>query len=73
MKYAIAYISFFDNVQHISFVEASNEVEAIRTWNKNLQDEEKLFGDFNPLGSSLEEIQTQVFDCDGAIGVKAVE
>jgi hypothetical protein len=64
-KYAVAYISFFDDDLELSMIEAESESEAAK---KRLEIE-----GFEEFPDSIEDIEQWCFDCDTSIKVLRIE
>jgi hypothetical protein len=65
LRFAISYINFFDNELKINFVEATDKRDALA------QALNALTG-IEDESSSIEELKSIAFDCDGMIEAKEV-
>lgn len=71
-KFAVGYISFFDNDLVVDIVEAEDIKSAILS-HKKLKTDDKDFAEWiNNMPDSLEDIQTEFFNSDQGIDVKEI-
>ncbi len=62
-RYAVAYMNFYDNVIEIKFVDADNEVDAVRKDGRvTLPEDSDHWG--------MEEVKEFAFNCDSCIDAK---
>lgn len=61
-RYAVAFMSFFDNDLQIKFVDAFSKLDAIKN----------LYPDYFNEGLTLEQVKSRFFDADAVIEIKEI-
>lgn len=70
MKWAVAYMNFFDNELRVEIVEANTMIEALSKHSKLSSNET---GWLKNMPNNLEQIRTMFFDADAAIDIIEID
>jgi hypothetical protein len=75
-KYAIGYVSFFENDCQVHFIEAQNEIEAIKNFLvsicKTEESKQSQIAFNETFSDDIEEIKHELINCEIGIDIKEI-
>jgi hypothetical protein len=75
-KYAIAYVSFMDNDCQLHFIEAENEIKAIKNFLvsicKTEESKQSQIAFNETFSDDIEEIKDELINCETGIDIKEI-